>query len=136
MSNTTSEHPVTPAAISVGSDGSPDQASPHTPGDNARNLGDDSFLPEILEPIYDSQEQEKKVKMAADAAWWIRERGALEDKIAKLQTQLATAERLGAVKELRRLADEWGRAPDLLYTKGLFTQDLRDRADELEREGK
>ena len=39
MSNTTSEHPVTPAAISVGSDGSPDQASRHTPGDNARNLG-------------------------------------------------------------------------------------------------
>ena len=64
MSNTTSEHPVTPAAISVGSDGSPDQVSRHTPGDNARNLGDDSFLPEILEPIYDSQEQEKKVKMA------------------------------------------------------------------------
>lgn len=57
-----------------------------------------------------------------------------ESRIAELESQLATAKRNGAVEELRRLADEWGNIRS--YGYGYAAQLVRQRADDLEREGK
>lgn len=51
---------------------------------------------------------------------------------AHITSQLTTAERRGAVAELRRLADEWQGTHKYWQAANA----ARDRADELEREGK
>ena len=186
MSNPREHKEFAPTAISVGGGGSPDQASPHTPGDipdmathrlktwpqfyeavvsgwklfeirkNDRDFKLlDFLLLEEWEPetrMYTGRAALAQITYITDFAQkpgfvvlGIRVSGAKNtpgdnalsqrlreqsaragDEVHKLQAELATAKRDGAVEELRRLADEWA-------AEGLpGSLSIRDRAAKLE----